>query len=89
MNRLSLKTIINYCVIIKHVVIHVMNMTENNRCHHGIFRGRNFACEVARGLFWFGDGHRGRQEYSLHAKASPCPIFCFGGEEQACGTIRV
>ena len=46
-------------------------------------------CEVACGLFQFGDARRGRREYSLRAKASLCPIFCSGGEEQVCGMIRV
>ena len=29
-------------------------------------------CEVGRGLFLLGVARRGRWEYSLHAKASPC-----------------
>ena len=46
-------------------------------------------CEVAHGLFRFGVARCGRWEYSLHAKASPCPIFCFGSEERACRTIHM
>ena len=53
----------------------------NNRGRHGVSRGRDFTFDVAR---------RGRREYSLHAKASPCPILCSGGEdggeERACGS---
>ena len=41
-------------------------------------------CKVGRGLFELGLAHRGKQEYSLYAKASPCQIFYFGGEEQTC-----
>ena len=33
--------------------------------------------------------HRGKREYSSHAKASPCQIFCSGGEERACGGLHV
>ena len=28
-------------------------------------------------------------EYFSHTKASSCQIFCSGGEEQACGGLRV
>ena len=45
--------------------------------------------EVGRGLFWLGVTHRGKREYSLYAKASPCQIFCSGGEERVCGDLRV
>ena len=61
----------------------------NSTGRHGVSRGCDFVCEVARGLFQFGVARRGRREYSLHAKALPCPIFCSGGEERACGTIHV
>ena len=60
-----------------------------NRDRHGVFRGRDFACEVERGLFLLGVACRGRWEYSLHVKASPYQIFCSGGEERACGMICV
>ena len=51
------------------------------RGRHGFSRGRDFACEVGRGLFRLGVAHRGKREYSLCAKASPCEIFCSGCEE--------
>ena len=59
------------------------------RGRYGVSRGRDFACEVGRGLFLLCVACRERREYSLCTKASPCQIFCSGGEEQACGTIRV
>ena len=46
-------------------------------------------CKVGRGMFLLGVAHRGRWEYSSCAKALLCQIFCSGGEERACGTIRV
>ena len=46
-------------------------------------------CEVGHGLFRLSVAHREKREYSLHAKASPCQIFCSGGEERACGGLRV
>ena len=51
------------------------------RDRHGFSRGRDFVCEVGRGLFWLGVAHHGKREYSLCAKAFPCQIFCSGGEE--------
>ena len=51
------------------------------RGRHGFSRGQDFACEVGRGLFRLGVAHRGKREYSLRAKASPCQIFCSEGEE--------
>ena len=60
-----------------------------SRGRHGVSRGRDFACEVGYGLFLLGVARRGRREYSLHAKALMCQIFCSEGEERAYGTIRV
>ena len=59
------------------------------RGRHGFSKGRDFVCEVGCGLFQSGVAHCGKWEYSLHVKACPCQIFCFGGEERACGGLRV
>ena len=75
------------CKLLHFAIVH-KGLSYNRGCH-GVSRGRNFACKVARGLFWFGVARRGRREYSSRSKSSPCPIFCSEGEERACGTIRV
>ena len=59
------------------------------RGRHGFSKGRVFASEDGRGLFRLGLAHHGKQEYSSSAKASPCQFFYCGGEEQACGGLRV
>ena len=62
---------------------------SNIRGCHGFSRGRDFACEVGCGLFRLGVAHREKWEYSLHAKASLCQIFCSEGVERACGGLRM
>ena len=60
---------------------------RSTRGRHGFSRGRVFACEDGCGLFRLGLAHRGKREYSLPTKASPCQFFCCGGEERACGGL--
>ena len=62
---------------------------DDIRGRHGVSRGYDFACKIARGMFRFGVARCGRWEYSLHSKALLCPILYSGGEERECGTIRM